>query len=273
MRAILYVSLVVALLLGSIALTGCGTNDSAQAQPALGGASIPAQPQPPLASPIVPPTPPPMPTAPPVASTATPPPAPVQAAPAGAALLTADFGPTASLAQWTVQDTIDALPGPSIWQIQDGRLSPMSDAGGVPGQYGTALVSGDTSWRDYSVTVAAYNIDNDAFGVVARASERGFYIFNLLPGGGTTTAALMHYDASSGAFAALARADAGSVAPRRWTTLRLLVRGDQISAFVDGRQVLQATDATLDQGRAGVYGYAMGGLEFDNFSVQTLAGQ
>ncbi|MFL5801746.1 MAG: hypothetical protein ACJ8CR_08385 [Roseiflexaceae bacterium] len=255
-----YASLIVALLLGSIALTGCGINESAQAEPPHGGA-------------IVLPTAPPMPTSPPLPSTPTAPPAPAQAAPAGAAVLTADFGSTANLAQWTVVDIADALPGPSIWQIHDGHLSPISDAGDIPSQYGTALITGYASWRDYGVTVAAYNIDNDTFGVVARASDRGFYSFNLVPAGDTATAALMRYDTAKGVFQRLAHAELSNVAPRQWTTLRLLVRGDQLSAFVDGQQVLQASDATLDQGRAGVYGYAMGGLEFDNFSVQTLAGQ
>jgi hypothetical protein len=136
--------------------------------------------------------------------------------------------------------------------------------------YGTALVSGDASWRDYSVTVAAYNVDNDAFGVVARASDQGFYVFSLEPNG---SAALLRYDSSRGIFKSLARADVSGIAPRQWATLRLQVHGDQLSAFVGGQQVLQSSDATLGQGQAGVYGYAMGGLEFDNLSVQTLVGQ
>jgi hypothetical protein len=262
------------LLLSGVVLSGCGTNDSAQAQPTGGGVIDSAQAQPASASPIVLPTAPPMPTSPPVPATPTPPAAPAQAAPAGGVpALTADFGPGASLAQWTVIDTADALPGPSIWQIHDGRLSPISDANDLPGQYGTALITGDPGWRDYSVTVAAYNIDNDTYGVVARAGEGGFYLLNLEPAGNTSSAALMRYDIAKGTFQMLAHAELSNIAPRQWTTLRLLVQGDKLSAFVDGQQVLQASDATLAQGRAGVYGYAMGGLEFDNFGVQTLAGQ
>ncbi len=167
-------------------------------------------------------------------------------------------------------DTASALPGPSIWRIRDGLLSPISDAGDLPSMYGTALVAGDASWSDYSVTVAAYNVDNDASGVVARASDQGFYVFSCCPSG---SAALLRYDSSSGVFKELARTDVSDTAPRQWTTLRLLVQGDTFSAFIGGKQVLQASDATLGQGLAGVYGYAMGGLEFDNLSVQTLAGQ
>ena len=49
------------------------------------------------------------------------------------------------------------------------------------------------------------------------------------------------------------------------------MQGDQLTAFVDGQPALTARDATLKQGRAGVSGFAMGGLEFDNFTVQALA--
>jgi hypothetical protein len=264
MRVPLSPSVMIVLLLSSIVLIGCGVRDSAVARP-------PGAPAPTSSEVIILPTAPPMPTSALPPPTPTVPPPPAQAAPAGAAsLLNADFGPGASLAQWQVIDTASALPGPSIWRLRDGRLSPISDAGDLPSMYGTALVSGDTSWRDYSVTVAAYNIDNEVFGVVARASEQGFYVFHLLPGG---TAALLRYDGSSGAFKNLAKADVKGIAPRQWMTLRLQVHGDRISAFVSGQQVLQASDATLGQGQAGVYGYAMGGLEFDNLSVQTLAGQ
>jgi hypothetical protein len=253
----------IVLLLSSIVLIGCGVRDSAAARP-------PGAPAPTSSGEIILPTAPPMPTSAPPPPTPSAPPPPAQAAPAGTtSLLNADFGPGASLAQWQVIDTANALPGPSIWRIRDGLLSPISDAGDLPSMYGTALVSGDASWSDYSVTVAAYNVDNDAFGVVARASDQGFYVFSLEPSG---SAALLRYD-SGGTFKELARADVAGIASRQWTTLRLQVHSDQLSAFIDGKPVLQSADATLGQGRAGVYGYAMGGLEFDNLSVQTLVGQ
>jgi len=49
------------------------------------------------------------------------------------------------------------------------------------------------------------------------------------------------------------------------------VRGDQLQAYVNDQLVLSARDATLATGRAGVYGYAEGGLEFDHLTVQALA--
>jgi hypothetical protein len=53
--------------------------------------------------------------------------------------------------------------------------------------------------------------------------------------------------------------------------LRLEVRGDQLLAFVNNQLALTARDATLAQGRVGVYGYAEGGLEFDHLTVRAFA--
>ena len=245
-------------LLGALALTGCGANPTAQAEPAPQGG-------------IVLPTPPPMPTSLPQPPTPTPPPAPAAVVPsAGATLLTADFT-SLDLSRWTVIDAADALPGPSVWKVQNGHLIPYSDAQDLPSLYSTALVGGDPSWRDYSVSAAAYASNNDELGVVARASAAGYYVFKLFPAGQKPGMALLRYDAKRGAFSTLASAEAGGFAPRTWTTLRLTVQGQVLTAMVDGREVLSARDATLVSGRAGVAGYAESGLEFDNLTVLALA--
>src|SRR5262245_50690388 len=111
-------------LAGALALANCGANPPAQAAPA-GQAGI-----------VLPP-PPPMPTSPPLPPTPTPPPAPAAAAPAaGATLLATDFS-SADLGKWTVIDAGVALPGPSVWKVQNGRLIPYSDAQDLPSMYTT----------------------------------------------------------------------------------------------------------------------------------------
>jgi pectate lyase len=246
-------------LLGALALTGCGANPAAQAEPAPQGGGI------------VLPTPPPLPTSLPQPPTPTAPPAPAAVVPsASATLLSADFT-SLDLSRWTVIDAADALPGPSVWKVQNGHLIPYSDAQDLPSLYSTALVGGDPSWRDYSVSAAAYASNNDELGVVARASAAGYYVFKLFPAGQKPGMALLRYDAKRGTFSILASAEAGGFAPRKWTTLRLTVQGQVLTASVDGREVLSARDATLASGRAGVAGYAESGLEFDNLTVLALA--
>ena len=45
------------------------------------------------------------------------------------------------------------------------------------------------------------------------------------------------------------------------------MEGTTLVGMVDGQEAVRADDATLASGRAGVYGYAQGGLVFDNLSV------
>ena len=246
-------------LLGAVVLAGCGANPTVQAEPAPPGG-------------IVLPTPPPMPTFPPQPPTPTPPPAPAARQPAAAApLLAADFSSGTDLGKWSVIDAADALPGPSVWKVQDGRLIPYSDAQDLPSLYTTALVSGDPSWRDYSVSAASYVTLNDEVGVVARASDAGYYVFKLFPKGQKPGMALLRYDAAKGGYQLLASAERGGFTLEKWITLRLTVRGEQLTAAVDGQEVLSARDGTLSSGRAGVAAYAERGVEFDNFSVLAVA--
>jgi hypothetical protein len=252
--------LLIALL--ALALAGCGANPAVQAEPA---------PQ----TGMVLPTPPPMPTFPPQPPTPTPPPAP-QAAPApqaGATLLAADFAGGIDLGHWSIIDAADALPGPSVWKVANGHLIPYSDAQDLPSLYTTALVGGDPSWRDYSVSAAGYVTQNDEVGVVARASEAGYYVFKLFPKGQKPGMALLRYDAAKGAYQLLASVENGGFALERWYTLRLQAQGQTLTAFVDGQEVLSAHDATLASGRAGVAAYAARGVEFDNLAVLALTPQ
>src|SRR5262245_40831872 len=218
-------------LVGALALAGCGANPPAQAEPA-----------PP--SGIVLPTPPPMPTDPPRPPTPTPLPAPTgAAAPAAAPLLSASFDQPTDLRGWTVLDAADALPGPTVWAVSNGRLSPVSDAQDSLGLYGSALVTGDPQWTDYAVSVAAYVSTNDEVGVVARGDAAGYYVFKLLPAGQQPGLVLARYRADNHAFEPLATA-AGGFAPRHWYTLRLEVRGAKLTAYLDGRAVLSAQDTS-----------------------------
>jgi hypothetical protein len=155
--------------------------------------------------------------------------------------------------------------------VQNGHLIPYSDAQDLPSMYTTALVGGDLAWRDYSVSAASYVSNNDEVGVVARASEAGYYAFKLLPKGQKPAMLLLRYDALKGTYTTLAKTDTGGFAPRQWYTLRLQVQGSKLTAYLDGKEVLSAQDATLAAGRAGVAAYAEGGLEFDNLTVTALA--
>jgi hypothetical protein len=252
--------MIAALLIIVVVLTGCGVNAPAQAEPGRTTDILPT-PQP-MPESRQPPTP-----TPPAAPTAGP-------GIAGAqTLLRTDFSNDADIANWKVVDGYDALSGPSIWKITGGRLEQVSDPDGSPGQYQTALITGNASWKDYQVSVNAFNTGNDEIGLAFRANKQGYYVFRLLPSASSTANYLIsRFDASAVTFTKIAQAKGKGFETDRWYQLSVKVQGDHIQAFVDGQPVLEAHDSTLAQGGAGVYGFAQGNLTFDNFSVQALSG-
>ncbi len=255
MRSRPWLLALIALLLGAVVLAGCGSSPQAQAEPG-------------TISDILPP-PPPMPEGPTPAPTPAPPPAPADGLQAAAApLLAADFASSSQTTGWSVIDAADVIQFPSVWQVQDGRLAQVSDGNDLPGNYATALVAGQSAWADYRVSAAAFPTANDELGVVARATDAGYYVLRLLPASSAgPRAVLARYDAASTRFVTLASAEHAGFATERWVRLELRVTGGQLVGLVDGREVLSAQDATLTSGRAGVYGYAQGGLVFDNLTV------
>jgi hypothetical protein len=248
------------LIVAVAALAGCGAQPQAQADPGRPSDVLP--------------TPVPIPTTPPPPPTATPVPAPgAQANVASTqSLLSAQFDEASSdLSAWQVIDSTDLVQQPSIWQVSNGRLTQVSDGEGTPGMFATSLVTGDTAWTDYEVRAAAYANGNDELGVVARANDQGYYVFRMLPATANGTKQILsRYDAASQSFVDIAKADGPGFEEGRWYELSVRVQGDQIQAFIGGQQVIDARDATLASGRAGVYGYAQGKLQFDNLNVQAL---
>ncbi|HMO60140.1 MAG TPA: hypothetical protein PKC19_22530 [Roseiflexaceae bacterium] len=189
-------------------------------------------------------------------------------------MLSTDFSGANSLADWQVRDGTDVLGGPSIWEISNGQLRQVSDFDGAPAMYPTALVTGNSAWRDYEARVAAYSSGNEAMGVVVRASDRGYYVFRVYNEGVSLPKyAIERFDAASYTFHELASADGAGFATERWYELSVVVLGDRMQAFVDGQPVLDVRDGTLGQGSAGVYGIAEGRLLFDSFSVLPVGGR
>ena len=56
-----------------------------------------------------------------------------------------------------------------------------------------------------------------------------------------------------------------------WTTLGLHVRGDELTGFGDGAEVLRATDGRLTAGATGLYTWASQGVRFDDLTVTSTS--
>jgi hypothetical protein len=218
-----------------------------------------------------------LPTAPPAptyapAAEAEIPPAPNSSQPkSGSTALAADQF-DGDLNAWRVLD-LRVLPGatPSEWQAKAGRLDQITGPDGMPALSPTAFLTGDASWSNYSVQAAAYSRGNSAMGLVGRASDEGMYMLVIRPAssGGGSQLMIQRYDAASETFVSLAEADTGGTDENTWYSLELSFEGTSITALINGKEVLKASDPTYSAGEAGVYAYAEGGLSFDNFSVQS----
>ena len=178
----------------------------------------------------------------------------------------------ATLDGWQVLDlNVVAVNDPSIWQASDGRVDQVTGPDSNRGEIPTFLLKGDQSWSDYNVRAAVYPHGNGNVGLAGRASDAGMYVFGMRPSDSTQgfNITLHRYDAATEHFTLLSKADSGGLKPNAWAALELHFQGDSIQAFIDGTQVLTATDDTHTSGRAGLYAFAEGNVSFDNFSVQS----
>lgn len=62
-----------------------------------------------------------------------------------------------------------------------------------------------------------------------------------------------------------------TVSPNRWHTLKLVAKGAQIECFFNDSRVFSATDATYMLGKPGLASHADSVVQFDNFTVNTVA--
>lgn len=189
-----------------------------------------------------------------------------------AAMLFQDsFDTAASLSSWTIVDVQPVLPGDeSIWRVVDGHLIQDRAAPyGDPVIRDTMALTGDASWADYTITAQAYDQDNATVGLIARQNGTAFYRLRLFADGTEADQKLLLEKVDNQVVTVLAQAEGPGYQHHRWYTIALQVRGNQLTASVDGQPVLSATDASLTAGRAGVTTVAFGGVHFDSVSITT----
>lgn len=134
---------------------------------------------------------------------------------------------------------------------------------------------------DYSVemdwlTFAGAATFNSTAALAGRVSGAGFYSMEYIGGthsGGTPRFELRRYDAGLDAFTVL---DSHAFDVARGATYRVVLRmvDSQITASLDGTEILSASDGTLTApGKAGIYGKTnnVGNWRGDNFLARTLA--
>jgi pectate lyase len=140
------------------------------------------------------------------------------------------------------------------WTRSGGSWSVVTDGSLVFRQSGTgsdAKAQAGSAWGNQTVQARvkplAFGNSSRFVGVLARAQTMTSYYYLALTGGGQVVLG----ERSSGTHATLASA-ATSVSTGTWYTLRLEAFGSQLRGFVNGQQLVSATDSSLATGRAGL---------------------
>jgi hypothetical protein len=177
------------------------------------------------------------------------------------------------LTNWTVVDDPDTVEIPSDWRVgEDGWLHQRSNIWGRRGDfldrwYGTFLVSGDSDWTDYRVSLKARPQDNDGFGIVFRFSDaehfyRLLFVNDTLSGGPLT-----RLDKREGADYTELWSEKKGFKKGAEVFIEVESIGSRIRARVDHQQIFEVQDDSYKRGKIGLFCYAQSDQAFDNVRV------
>lgn len=144
-------------------------------------------------------------------------------------------------------------------------------------------IIGDEHWTDYEVS-ADVNLEHDGWaGLLGRVSNtgggygcnpKGYYV--RLDADGNCALWLSTQTKNGAPGRQLTNAPAGNIGTNQWHNLKLQFSGANITAFVDGRQVLSAADNTYTSGMTGLVtggeGNARNTALFDNLIINSVNG-
>ncbi|MCF7876219.1 DNRLRE domain-containing protein [Candidatus Bipolaricaulota bacterium] len=153
------------------------------------------------------------------------------------------------------------------WRVQNGRLVQLSNYSEGWPTGGTYAYTGSSNWRNYSLSARVMSEDDDKIGFVFRyLNPDNYYIFSWQKDWGSRMRFTKIVD---GEGTELARNDLG-YQQGKWYDLKVKVAGDKMIAYLDGKEVLSATDDSLTRGQAGLYCHGNQGSYFDDFLVKSI---
>ncbi|MFY9556221.1 MAG: hypothetical protein WAV20_03275 [Blastocatellia bacterium] len=177
------------------------------------------------------------------------------------------------LINWKAVDDPDTIETPSDWRVDSGgwvhqRSNIWGRRGDFLGRwYGTFLIAGDASWRDYTLSAKAKPEDDDGFGIVFRYQDPEHFYRLLFLQDGLSGGPITRLDRREGAdYTELWSSEKG-YRPGVEIIIEVKVDGNVISALVDGRPLFEVTDGSYRQGKIGLFCYAQKGQAFDDVKV------
>ncbi len=168
-----------------------------------------------------------------------------------------------------VVDPDDIMPeDQALWAVEDGALVQNRTANAnSPNVHETTAMLGNPAWDNYTVSAKVYDENNITFGLVARRQGGSFYRYRVLANDYSDTPKQVLEKVIDGVATPLATKDSPGYDQRQWHTVSLSVVGSKITAILDGKAILEATDTALAKGQAGLYTRAVGGIRFDDVAI------
>lgn len=177
------------------------------------------------------------------------------------------------LNRWTVVDDPETVEGPSEWRVEtDGWLHQRSNIWGRRGDflgrwYGTMLVAGEASWRDYRFSVRALPRDNDGFGVVFRFRDPAHFYRLIFINDGMSGGPLARLDKREGGDYSELWSEPRAYREGVELQIEVIAEGDRLRGSLDGQLLFDVRDASYATGKAGLFCYAQSDQAFDEVRV------
>lgn len=183
-------------------------------------------------------------------------------------LLEEDFADPNTLDTW-VWSFLQPDPGNmATWKAKAGALCLDMGAGGLTWVGMIDVASG--SWTDLVYSVDIYPLNTLEVGAIVRYQDGAFYRFRFLSGEYQDIPTRLLERVEGDKVTVLATAEGPGYDYEEWYNVQIVVSGPQITVYLNGQNILQATDSSLDAGQVGVYGLSNGNACFDNVRVTTV---
>jgi hypothetical protein len=187
-------------------------------------------------------------------------------------VLFSDQFSTSSLDNW---QSLASAPG--YWVANDGRLQQRgATADGELSDDNAVLLIKGVTFDNGTFQAQVYPSSGSPLGLVFKGSDAGYYRLTLFQNLPSNSSMALLEKVTSDKVEQIASAPHSTwpgYKPMQWQLVQVTAKGNQITASVDGVQLFSATDATYASGWAGVWSVADRGGQFDNVSIQHIAGR
>ena len=171
-------------------------------------------------------------------------------------------------------DQLDSVPAqslPSVWRVSGGVL----DAAGTAQGDNIGLLTGGSSWGDYTASFQTQIVSNQAGWVVRGQDENDGYVFILDDSTDTSGTAntLQELSLHGGTYTSIGSVTLPSpLAAGSWHTVSTTVSGSSISISLDNTPLTSLTTSTYATGSVGFRQYTGERAEFRNLTVTSSSG-